>query len=533
MEPGPGGAALILDADAARGYSTLHLYDGGGLVWSTPLADAVEVIDPEDPTYTPQRFSLLGQDFVFLTPPATGPLTPPMLYVADAEGKQAVAFTLDMATGELGAQPDFLPLRRWDGKALVRSGPGAWYDYRDRWVPLEVFTECRFESAGTLTTAADFAAGPPGQPFDSQVPGCVWHRLLVDAQIPTGTSVEVRARAADDPTLLGYTPWTPQPTPYQRSDGAELPWFDPWVDRRAPDGSLPDHTGTWELLFQQITGRYLQIELSLRGGGRSSPALRSLRAWYPRFSYPEHYLPAVYREDAAPGAFLDRFLANFEGFFTTTEERIEHSHLLLDGRTAPVGDLEWLASWFALALDPKWDEARRRFLIRHIDQFYRERGTVNGLVTTLRVYFDREVDDSLLACPRERLGGVRLVERFLTRSPAPGEGGAQREVRQAAHRFDVLIPVGLPPEELAMVGRIVETAKPAHTWFDVRQYSDLFVVGSARLGRDTQLGDGPTFMPAIEGRGYLGQSYLAYPYPFDIPDRVVAGRERVGNLPPL
>jgi phage tail-like protein len=535
IEPGPAGTVLILDAEPARGYSTLYLYDGGDLRWATSLADAVEVIDPQDPTDTPHQYSLLGHDFVYLqSPPATGPLTPPMLYIADAEGKQAVAFTLDPATGQLGAQPDFLPLRRWDGKASVRSGPGAWYDFRDRWVPLEVFTECRFQSTGTLTTPADFAGGPDGQPFDSQTAGCVWHRLMIDAEIPTGTSVTVRARASDDPNLLLYSPWIPQPTLYQRSDGSELAWSDPWVDRRDADGSLPDRTGTWELLFQQITGRFLQVELGLHGGGRSSPALRSLRAWYPRFSYPEHYLPAVYQEDAAPGAFLDRFLANFEGFCTTTEERIEHSHLLLDARTAPVEDLAWLACWFGLVLDPKWDEARRRFLIRHIDQFYRQRGTVAGLVSTLRVYLDQTVDDSLLDCAVSRPGGVRLVERFLTRTIGPAIDGTEYgRVAGAAHRFDVLIPAGLPTEELAMVGRIVEMAKPGHTWFDIQQFSDLFIVGAARLGIDTQIGHGVSFTPMMEGKGYLGSTYLGFPYPFDIPDRVVVDRERVGALPPL
>ena len=300
IEPGPGaGTVLILDSDPARGYSVVHLFDAGGPRWSASLADAIEVIDPADPTSTPQQYSLLGLDFAYLAaPPATGPLPPPMLYIADAEGAQVVAFSLDATSGVLEPQPDFLPLRRWDGKALVRAGDGAWYDFSDRWVPLEIYTECRFESSGSLTTPVDFApiapasttasppGGVPGQPFDSQLPGCVWHRLLLDAQIPTGTRVKVRARAADDPALLMQSPWLPQPLPYPRSDGAELAWYDPWVDLRAADGSLPDGTGTFELLFQQVTGRFVEVELCLRGGGRSSPAVRSLRAWYPRFSYP-------------------------------------------------------------------------------------------------------------------------------------------------------------------------------------------------------------------------------------------------------
>ena len=85
--------------------------------------------------------------------------------------------------------------------------------------PLEIYTECRFEQTGSLITPADFAtttaasatASPPsavaGQTFDSQLPGCVWHRLLLDAQVPTGTGVTVQARAADDSALLLQAPW--------------------------------------------------------------------------------------------------------------------------------------------------------------------------------------------------------------------------------------------------------------------------------------------------------------------------------------
>ena len=336
IEPGPTpGSALVLDSDPARGYSVVHLFVGAEAVWSTSLADAIEVIDQDDPTEHPQLYSLLGHDFCYLVaPPATGPLTPPMLYIADAEGKQVVAFTVDPMSGVLEAQPDYLPMRRWDGKALVRAGAGAWYDFGDRWVPLEVYTDCLFEPTGALTTPVDFTLA--GQPFDSQVPGCVWHRLFLDAEIPTGTSISVAARAADDPTLIVQTPWLAQPVPYQRTDGPELAWYDPWSDQRATDGSLPAGTGTFELLFQQVVGRYLEVQLTLTAGGHSTPAVRSLRAWYPRFSYPENYLPALYSEDAAPYGFLERFLANFEGFYTTTEERIEHSSLLLDARTTPV-----------------------------------------------------------------------------------------------------------------------------------------------------------------------------------------------------
>lgn len=538
IEPGPGGSVLVLDADPAAGYSTLYCFDGEVLRWETPLRDVVEVIDPSDATNTSQLYSVLGYDFVYLVaPPATGPLPAPMLYVADSEGDQVVAFALDEDTGELVARDEFLPMRRWAGRALVRSGEGAWYDFGERWVPLAVFTQCQFPSEATLVTEAP-TGEVPGESFDSRIPGCVWHRLLLDAFVPTGTWVTLRARASDNLALLPIEPWVAQPVPYLRGAGAELAWRDVWADHRSADTGLPDGMGTYELLVQRVTGRYLQLEVSIGGGGRSSPALQSLRAWYPRFSYAEHYLPAVYTENDGPDRFLERFLANPEGILTAVEERIEHTHLILDPRTARQADLPWLASWFGLALDPLWTEERRRFLIRNIDAFYRRRGTVAGLVAMLRVFFDDTVDESTIfavgAVPATG-SRMRLVERFLTRDVGPAVGPATdgARVRRAAHRFDVQVPNALTPAEVEMVARIVEQGKPAHTWFALQAYEELFVVGRARLGLDTELAYAPRFAPTVLGQTRLGRGYLGHQRPFDITERVVSDRDRLGSWPAL
>ncbi|GAC1361297.1 MAG: hypothetical protein NVSMB32_00020 [Actinomycetota bacterium] len=539
IEPGPEGTVVILDSAPGADYSQVLLYRGASPMARFSLKEAVEVIDPASPDGRPARYSVRGHDIAYLAgPPATGPLGPPMLYIADAMGKQAIAFTLDMGKERLVAQPDFLPLRRWEGKALVRAAEGAWYDFDDRWVPLEPFGLCEFVPEGRLTTSTSFNPAWPGQPFDSNIPGCTWHRLFIDAQVPGGTSVAVRARAADDATLLTQTPWTSQPVPYRRSDGAELPWYDPWPDLRLPDRSLPAGTGTWELLFQGIHGRYLEVELSLRGGGGSSPALRALRAWYPRFSYRDHYLPAAYTEEDTPAGFLDRFLANFEGFYTGIEEHIEHSHLLLDARTAPPEDLQWLACWFNLTLDPQWGERQQRFLVQWVDRFYRLRGTLAGLLATLRVFLDGQVDERIFSATCSdaytNVGGVRLVERFLTRhlAGAPA-GGSPGLVREAAHRFDVLVPADLAPDRLEMVRQIVALGKPAHTLYEVRPYWALFIIGQARLGIDTQLGPSPEFSATLEGATFLGSTYLGFAHPNDIADRMLVGRDRLGDLPRL
>src|SRR4029453_14804583 len=105
----------------------------------------------------------------------------------------------------------------------------------------------------------------------------------------------------------------------------------------------------------------------------------ALRVWYPRFSYLDRYLPAVYREDASSASFLDRFLANFEGILTTIEDRIAAAQIFFDVARATPDPLDWLAQWFGVALDPSWDDNRRRLFIRHAMDFFATRGTIRGL----------------------------------------------------------------------------------------------------------------------------------------------------------
>lgn len=547
IEPGHGDTVWILDTDPHRPFSIVYEYRGSTQVAAYSLENAVTALDPAQGEGAVVQASLAAHDFVHLggflgageRAAADGALS--VLYLAERDGNQVMAFVVDRSQGQLVDQQELLPLRRWGAKALVAAGDGIYYDFADRWVPLQPVVECHYVGRGVLTTPAEFASTVPGAPFDSNLPGCTWHRLMLDAHIPAGTAIQVRARAADDPELLRQSGWLAQPTPYLRS-GAELPYFDPWAGEQVDR----ERTGTWELLFQGVKGRYLQLELTLIGTGRSTPALRSLRAWYPRFSYLDHYLPAIYREEPGPAAFLERWLANVEGFYTHLEEKIEHAAALFDPRTAPAEALDWLGCWLGLVLDPLWPRAKRRFFIRHAHRLYRRRGTVAGILTAIRLYLDEQVDESLFDPGCLAHSRVRLVERFRTRDVGgavfgdPSEAGpggrrpvTAKDVAEAAHRFTVLLPHDLTAEQRAMVERIVDLEKPAHTAFELKQYWALFRVGEARLGLDTALGYGSRFEPAVLGETYLADGYLPPSYPFDVPDRMVVARDRLGDLPAL
>jgi hypothetical protein len=251
IEPGSAGTVFILDTDPARPYSIIYEYSGATQLAAYSLEDAVRVTDPELGEGGTRLFSVAAHDFVHFRgvlgaggmaascPQAAALAGPSIFYLAERDGNQVMAFALDRSQGQLVDLREYLPLRRWEGKALVGAGGRLFYDFSDRWVPLQGLVECQYMGRAVLTTPIAFAG--PSSSMDSGQPGCVWHRLMLDASIPPGTTVTVRARAADEPDLLAQSGWLPQPTPYRRSAGAELPYYNPWAGETQP----LEGTGTW------------------------------------------------------------------------------------------------------------------------------------------------------------------------------------------------------------------------------------------------------------------------------------------------
>lgn len=566
IAPGPDGHVLILDTPPAiegeeeDEASSIHEYDGDTLVETYSLAEIIRAVDRNDPNGESILYSVRANDFAYNACAITAPCANDfnnvqaelghdkihMLYVVEERGNQAIAFQMMRETMRLEPMPDYLPMRRWQEKAIVRAGEHIYYDFEDRWIRLQVFDDCHYAKLGTFVTPTDFIDGIPEQPFDSNIPNCTWHRLLLDAHIPVGTFVRIRARAADDYSLLEQTPWISQPQPYARVMAADLPYYDPQVNHRRHietqlqanqelcvteeqvDNAQPESIKLWEILFQGVQGRYLQLEITLEGTSRSTPTLFAMRVWYPRFSYSEQYLPAIYREDPAAAHFIERWLANFEGFYTTIEDMIEQVYFLFDPQTAHPDALDWLASWMGLVLDPLWSEKRRRFFISHLYRLYQMRGTPAGLEAAIRMYTDHESDLSpeLFDFKNRERSRVRVIEHFLTRNVDADETLSETQrIAVAAHRFTVLLPHDLSDEEVLMAERIIDIEKPAHTDYALKRYWDVFRVGEARLGLDTELGDSRHFVPYQLGNTYIPDGYLAYQYPFDIEDRIVMGRD--------
>lgn len=400
IEATAGGEVLILDAGAAAANSRVVCYrDGRGI--------GVANLD-----FHAHDFALVAG----------------RLFIASSGGNQAFAYDVEIGDGlRLAASPEFLPMRRFAGRGLVvvpelLGKPQVFYDFGESWVPLVHQRRVRYEESAEIVTPV----------LDSAELDCVWHRLMLDACIPPGASVEAWSRAADetDGESIGAA-WRKEPVPYLRGGGSELPWSGRWPGRRAKEAHATDRDGTWELLFQHARGRYLQVKLVLQSDGRCTPRLRALRAWYPRFSFVEHYLPAVYREDAGSASFFERFLANFEGTWTAIEDRVASVQAVFDVRSVPADALDWLADWFGVAIDPAWDERRQRLFIRHAMDFFQYRGTLHGLRMALHLAFDECIDEGDLGPPetaRPGWGDIRIVESYRLRGAPPVVFGQPEEL---------------------------------------------------------------------------------------------------------
>lgn len=398
--------------DADRVIVVAHGQDGGAtatrvLGWrreGAPWGPADgERCDPGLGPLAADSPALVAQDVAFLAErDGAAPARRGRLYAVAQNGNQSFGFDLDDADGGFALTPrvEHLPMRSYSGEGLAGDGAGLWYASSGRRVPLQAQRRAVYEPHGEVVAPGKDAA------FDGREPDCVWHRLALDARLPPGAAVAVQSRAARTLEELARAPWADEP-PLRRRAAPEVPWA------AAGEGS----EGTWELLFQHAKGRHLQVRLRVSGDRTSSPTLRALRLWYPRFSYAARYLPAVYREDPTSASFLERFLAIPEGMLTDLEGRVATAQALFGAQTAPADALPWLLGWLGAEGEVLPDEARRRLFLRRAMTLYRARGTPAGVRMALRLALDPCPAASLFDEPPRDRAGPRVVERF--RAPAP------------------------------------------------------------------------------------------------------------------
>jgi phage tail-like protein len=313
--------------------------------------------------------------------------------------------------------------------------------------------------------------------LDGGTPGVAWHKIEIDADLPEGTWLKVQTVTADDPSQLGTAAFLPDEDPSCA------------VKPRMPS-DVPDR-----LVFSP-PGRWLRLRLWLGSDGMATPSVRAIRVFYPRVSYLD-LLPRVYRRDPESAFFLEHFLALFEHVFTGIEDRYELFTRQLNPDAAPREILDWLACLIDLSFDPSWPLERRRALVVGAMELYAKRGTPRGLARFVEIYTGMKpvILESFLERPLQPpflgLAGTFLGSTTHLAPPQKETSAEELFLSRWAHRFTVLVFLEDSCDEavtLAVVDRIVQVNKPAHTVHALRTVHAGASVGVSRVGVDLMLG---------------------------------------------
>jgi len=415
--------------------------------------------------------------------------------------------------------------------------------------------------------------------LDSGSTSTVWHRLYLEGAVPPHCGIGVRLVAANsfDASAIATSDWhlstfgqfvkaadAPVDTPRGAwlPNASEIPFCPPLLQCEP----VKDRSGLFTVLIQRparvvraLRGRYLMVRVELQGNGHSTPEVAALRAYGSRFSYVDHYLPELYREDTySPDAdkvgastapdFLERFLGNFESFLTPLEDKVASSYLVTDSRTTPAESLDWLGSWIGVSFDPSYPDARRRNLLQSAPELFRRRGTLKGLskaldiatggavstgqvivvenfrlrrtfATILGANLD-DVDDPLLGGLSQSgnsfVGdtlflGDELNKEFLALFGADlpktqaEEAAIEAFFDGLAYRVTVLVHQDVSAQDLGLINRIVKLETPAHVLASVQTASYSFIAGIASLiGIDTFLSPKLAKRPVTVGVSQIG-----------------------------
>ncbi len=348
------------------------------------------------------------------------------------------------------------------------------------------------------------------QSFDAGEPGVQWHRVTIgfEADEP-GTQIRLSYAATDEPRDLD-----------------DVRWQD--LDPANPHDAL----------LESAEGQFLWLRIELRGDRFRSPAVGSVRAYFPRQSYLRH-LPAIYQNDSDSRAFLERYLSLFESTYVGVEEDLGAATQYLDPDGIPREYLEWLEGWLAIDTDETWPAPARRELLNRAPDLFRKRGTPDGLLELVELYLeyvaepspawealiDRQLDaveDRDHESPadarrlRRRINSSAFLLEFSDLDCVEGDAReAFTHLIECPQCFFVFVRPFVTDDEFEAVQSLVDDTRPAHAVGNAVQLEPSIVLGGhSYLGINSLLPE----RDLVVGTGKLGR------------DSVLDEREDAGQL---
>lgn len=253
--------------------------------------------------------------------------------------------------------------------------------------------------------------------FDCGERGMKWHRLTVEGSALKNCLVTVYAAETES------------------GAGSE-------------DAKVRSFQNPEDVLLFGVEGRYLRLRFVIR----ESAAVRISRV---KIRFPMQtwlsYLPEIYREQAEQDSFFKRYLGIFQVIYEDMTERIAHSAQRFSSFTEDEEALLELSGWLGMENGELWKKEQRRYLIRHAVRLSEIRGTAAYLKELL-----------FLAVGKN----VYLVE-YGSLLPYFDGGETEETLKRlytaGPYEFTLLLEQSgqADEKELHLIGKIVETAKPA------------------------------------------------------------------------
>jgi phage tail-like protein len=527
----------------------IAVHEQGGVVWVFVIDGPTSEILIFDATGKPM-LDAQGNSRVVKDPHLTQPMgiaaAGDALYVGDNASQRILRF-------QIGDTIDYV------GVAIGYQGPVAavlfdraddlWVHTGDSLTPNKLGARGGFGTLGALWL-------DPKKPLTVPGRSVLWHRLKALAgTLPANTNLDLYAYVSNDLSQA------PAVDPSASNPFADLKWqsihytanldvTDLFIGAPAATNSAtPDNRKT----------KYLWIGALFSGDGTASPELHQLRV---EFDYPSYaqYLPAIYRNNANCGQFLDRLLSLFESFCYGVEGEIETLPALFDPAAVPKGFLPWLAACLDLDVDDNWSEQQKREIIARIFELSDKRGTVEGLRESLRLFagVDAIIEEPLLnaswwalpssdsccqSCaeaagatgttwqgaqnsllgwttmlaPAQPQGAVVGTSMVLDRSQLiTDEQFGSPLFTDVAYQFSVQVyrSAVMGPGAIAGIRAVIDQEKPAHTSYQLCIIDPLFRVGfQGRVGIDTVVAGPPRSLSLGTGQTLGQNTVLAGPPP--------------------
>jgi phage tail-like protein len=388
----------------------------------------------------------------------------------------------------------------------------------------------------------------------------VWHRLYLEAILPPRCGVTVLLAASNNPsdftggTGAAAVEWYPHvfgsassalpsatetPQAMWVSTASEVAFAKPLLsgtplkDRQGLFMTLIQRGGPKGTAVRNLTGRYLGIRVQLKGDRRSTPEIAALRVYSPRFSYVNHYLPELYREnkfgadadvkgESTRRDFFERFVNIFEAQMTRIEDRVAGAYLLTRPESTPDSALDWLGGWIGVE-SANYPSDRKRAHVLAAASLHKKRGTVKGITEALNVATNglckrgavivledfrmRHIFATILGADLTMandpllpgltastnsfvgdtlfLGDPRNPDFLALYASSVLTSKEQQEAEQfldsLAYRITIFIHNQVDPVNLTLVKQIVEREKPAHVAATYRVAEQPFMIGMASL----------------------------------------------------